>query len=132
GLEWLVLAVPSAVLGVLAAGGFAAVVRATWLGQGRLFPPPWIALLAAAVVPLVGSLLVGFLTWRACRRPIPALLRTTDERAAAGRSGLLLLDVLLLTVVGCAVVVAVTSEESSPLVLLLPALLAMAGSVLVA
>ena len=79
----------------------------------------------------MADLLVGFLTWRAAREPIPALLRATTERAASERTSLAVLDVLLLAVVGSAVLVALTSTESSLLVLLTPALLALAGAVLV-
>ncbi|TYL52114.1 ABC transporter permease [Nocardioides sp. BGMRC 2183] len=130
-LEWLVVALPSTVLGFVGAIGFAIAVRAAWLDQARVLWPPWTSVAAAAIVPIVGSLLVAFLTRRVARAPIPSLLRSTESRAAAGRVGLLVLDVILLAVVGCSILVALTSTESSPLVLLAPALLAVGGGVLV-
>lgn len=129
-LEWAALAVPSTLLGVIAAGVFAWAVKAAWLPAASVLTPPLLALLMSALVLVGGSLLVGVQTWRTAREPIPALLRATEERAASGRSALAILDVTLLAVVGSAVLVALTSSESSLLVLLTPALLALAGGVL--
>ncbi|RYE84910.1 MAG: FtsX-like permease family protein, partial [Myxococcales bacterium] len=130
-LEWAALAVPSVLVGVALAGVFAAVVKATWLPDSTVLMPPLGSLLTVVLVVLAGSLLVGFLTLRTAREPIPALLRATEARASSGRTSLAVLDVLILAVVGSALLVALTSSDTSLLVLLMPALLALAGAVLV-
>lgn len=129
-VEWLVVAVPGAVLGGLLATVTMAVVAARWLPGADVFPVPWSSMVAVAAVLLVSVVLVAGAARRTAAQPIPMLLRATDPRAGTARTALLVLDLVVLTVAGCALLVALTSPDDSPLVLLTPVLLAVAAGVL--
>lgn len=127
--QWAVLAGLGAVLGAGFGWAATALARSRWLPTSPPLAPPlgtWWALLGSVLAALVVLVL---LARPVVNEPVPALLRATGLRAAAGGQRTLV-DVVLVTAAGCGLAVGLQSDEESALALLAPSLLAVAASVL--
>lgn len=131
-LEWLVVVLAGTVLGVGLGWLAALAARAAWVSRSSPLGLPGGVPVVVAGTVLVSLALMAIRSRQVAGEPIPALLRSTQPRAAVAGGRQVAADAALVTAALAGLAVGLQSPEDSALVLLAPSLLAVAASVLLA